>query len=98
MWAFDASGSTSYWQGSWNNESAIMTWKYVDFGVGITGKIVDQFTNKGMWQTTLVMKDKKGNLLLDVHTKRQTKGRLTNSMHSDSKKSPLIRRFAFCCW
>ena len=60
-----ASGKSSYWVGSWNEESTSMTWKLVDFGSGFTGKIVEQFTGEGKGITSIVMKDVHGNFLLD---------------------------------
>ena len=77
-WSFDTNDGHSFWIGSWNEESASMTWELVNFGVGITGMIVDRFTSEGKYQTTLVMKDSEGNFLLDIRTehtrtKKQTK-------------------------
>jgi len=55
-----------------------MAWKYVDFGVGIKGKIVDHFTGDGKWHQTVILEDKKENVLLDIQvehrrTEQQTK-------------------------
>ena len=65
MWIIHASGDASYWVGSWNDESMNMTWKYVDFGSGITGTMVDHVTSEGKGLTSLVLKDVHENLLLD---------------------------------
>lgn len=65
MWNIHASGDSSYWVGSWNEESKTMAWKYVDFGSGFTGKIVDQFTGEGKGITSVVMEDVHGKVLLD---------------------------------
>ena len=69
MWSFQSSGDSSYWTGNWKKNSKTITWEYVDFGIGAVGNIVDHFTAQKEWVSSLVMKDKKGNLLLDVETK-----------------------------
>jgi hypothetical protein len=56
--------------GSWNKKSKTMTWESVDFGEGITGKIVDRFTGDGKWHQTIILKDKKNNVLLDSQVER----------------------------
>jgi len=77
MWTFGPDNS-GYYVGSWDKESRTMTWRYVDFGVGITGKILDHFPNDGKWVQTVILKDKIGSVLLDIQvertrTKQQTK-------------------------
>ncbi len=77
-WAFNSDGGHSFWIGSWDEESSTMTWEYVDFGLGITGKIVNRFTSNGKYESTLGMKDSTGNVLLDIRsehtrTKKQAK-------------------------
>ncbi len=67
-WAFASDGGASFWIGSWDEESSTMEWVYIDFGFGITGKIVDRFTSGVKYESTLVMKDSKGNVLLDIRT------------------------------
>ena len=67
-WVFDSDGSHSFWIGSWDEESSTMTWEYVDFGVGIEGRIVDRFINDGKYQSTLILKDRTGNVLLDIQS------------------------------
>ena len=67
-WNFDANGGNSFWIGSWDNKSRTMTWEYVDFGMGVKGKMVDSFIAEGEYQTTTVMEDSSGRLLfLDTH-------------------------------
>ena len=68
MWSLKSSGDSSYWIGNWKKKSRTLTWEYVDFGIGVVGGLVDHFTAEKKWVSTLVMKDKKGNLLLDVQT------------------------------
>ena len=68
MWVFDSEGDVSFWEGVWDEKSATMTWKFVDFGVGIDGKIIDRFAGDGKIESTLLMKDKGGTVLLDVRT------------------------------
>ena len=45
-----------------------MRWAYVDFGLGIKGRIVNRFLSQGKYESTLVMKDSKGNVLLDIQS------------------------------
>jgi hypothetical protein len=70
-WTFTSDGGTSFWIGSWDEESSTMEWGYIDFGLGITGKIVDRFTSGVKYESTLVMKDGKGNVLLDIQTEHR---------------------------
>ena len=67
-WVFDSDGSHSFWIGNWDEESSTMTWEYVDFGAGIEGRIVDRFINDGKYQSTLILKDRTGNVLLDIQS------------------------------
>ena len=67
-WTFNSDGSHSFWIGGWDEESSTMTWKYVDFGGGIEGKIVDRFISDGKYQSTLILKDRTGNVLLDIQS------------------------------
>ena len=67
-WTFDSDGSTSFWIGDWDEESSTMTWKYVDFGGGLEGKIVDRFISDGKYQSTVILKDRAGTLLLDIRS------------------------------
>jgi hypothetical protein len=67
-WTFTSDGGTSFWIGSWDEKFSTMEWVYIDFGIGITGKIVDRFTSGVKYESTLVMKDGKGNVLLDIRT------------------------------
>ena len=63
-WSFDSEGGHSFWVGAWDEKTGTMTWKYMDFGSGIEGKIVNRFSGEGKYETMLVMKDNMGNLLL----------------------------------
>ncbi|WP_455379944.1 hypothetical protein [Acidihalobacter prosperus] len=65
LWNIPASGDASYWVGSWDEESKTMTWKYVDFGSGFTGKMMDRLTGEGKGITLIFMEDVHGNVLLD---------------------------------
>ena len=67
-WVFDSDGSHSFWIGNWDEESSTMTWEYVDFGARIEGKLVDRFINDGKYQSTLILKDRTGNVLLDIQS------------------------------
>ena len=67
-WTFDSDGSASFWIGDWDEESSTMTWKYVDFGVGLEGKIVDRFISDSKYQSSVILKDRAGTLLLDIRS------------------------------
>ena len=67
-WVFDSDGGHSFWVGAWDGESEAMTWKYMDFGQGIRGNIVNRFSGDAKYETTLIMKDSQGNLLLDIRS------------------------------
>ena len=67
-WTFNSDGSHSFWMGDWDEETSTMTWKYVDFGIGIEGKIVDRFTSDGKYESTVMMKDRAGTVLLDIRS------------------------------
>ena len=67
-WVFSSDGSNSFWIGAWDAESSTMTWEYVDFGAGLKGKIVDRFFGGGRYESSLFMKDSRGNVLLDVRS------------------------------
>lgn len=73
-WAFDSEGNSSFWVGAWDENSATMTWKYVDFGLGIEGEIVNRFTGDDKYETTLVLKDSRGNVLLDIRSRHSRIG------------------------
>ncbi len=68
-WAFDSTGGQSFWVGTWDETSETMTWKYMDFGLGMEGKIVNRFTGADRYETTLVLKDSQGNVLLNIRSK-----------------------------
>ncbi len=65
MWSIHASDNSSYWVGSWDEDSKAMTWKFVDFGSGFTGKMVTQITGEGKGETSLIMQDVHGKALFD---------------------------------
>ncbi len=67
-WTFNSDGSHSFWIGNWDEEASTMTWKYVDFGAGIEGKIVDRFTSDGKYESTVILKDRAGTVLLDIRS------------------------------
>ena len=69
MWSIQSSGESSYWIGNWKKKSKTLTWEYVDFGTGVAGELVEHFTAEKERSSTLVMKDKKGKLLLDIKVK-----------------------------
>lgn len=67
-WTFNSDGSHSFWIGEWDEATLTMTWKYVDFGAGIEGKIVDRFISGGKYESTVILKDRAGALLLDIRS------------------------------
>lgn len=67
-WTFNSDGSHSFWIGDWDEETLTMTWKYVDFGAGIEGKIVDRFTSDSKYESTVILKDRAGAVLLDIRS------------------------------
>lgn len=69
LWTFNPD-SSGYYVGNWNERSKTMTWDYVDFGSGITGKIVDHFDGNGKWHQTVILKDEEKNILLDIQVER----------------------------
>ena len=69
-WTFNSDGSHSFWIGDWDEESSTMTWEYVDFGVGIKGKIVDRFISDGKYESTVILKDRAGTVLLDIQSEQ----------------------------
>ena len=77
-WVFDSNGGHSFWVGAWDEASSTMTWEYVDFGIGLKGKIVNRFIGDGKYESTLVLKDSTGNVLLDIqseHTRMEKQAR-----------------------
>jgi len=67
-WVFSSDGSNSFWIGAWDAESATMTWEYVDFGAGLKGEIVDRFISDARYESTVLLKDSTGKVLLDVRS------------------------------
>ncbi len=67
-WVFSSDGSNSFWIGGWDAESSTMTWEYIDFGAGLKGSIVDRFISDGKYESTVLMKDSTGKVLLDVRS------------------------------
>ena len=77
-WTFDSDGGHSFWIGAWDEASSTMTWEYVDFGFGLKGKMVDRFISDGKYESTLLLKDSTGNVLLDIqseHTRTKEQSR-----------------------
>lgn len=74
-WTFDSDGSHSFWIGEWDEATLTMTWKYVDFGAGIEGKIVERFTSDGKYESTVMMKDRAGAVLLDIRAEHARTGK-----------------------
>lgn len=71
-WVFSSDGTNSFWVGAWDGRSSTMTWEYVDLGAGLKGRIVDRFVGDGKYESTVLMKDSAGKVLLDVRS-RQTR-------------------------
>ncbi len=67
-WVFDSDGGHSFWVGAWEGKTETMRWKYIDFGLGIRGNIVNRFSGDAKYESTLILKDSQGNLLLDIRS------------------------------
>ena len=65
-WIFQSDGTQSFWQGRWDSAASTMRWQYVDFGVGVAGTIEDRFISADRYESTVVMTDGAGNVLLDI--------------------------------
>jgi hypothetical protein len=65
-WSFDSNGITGNWMGIWNEESETMTWSF-DIGV-IKGTMVDRFLAAERYDTTVIIEDRQGKVLLNIHT------------------------------
>ena len=69
-WEFKSDGSNTFWTGKWNQNKKIMTWNYVDFiNTEIRGEIIEAFNSDNTINVNVVMKDKKGNNLLQISSK-----------------------------
>ncbi len=69
-WEFKNDGSNTFWTGKWNQNKKIMTWNYVDFiNTEIRGEIIEAFNSDNTINVNVVMKDKKGNNLLQISSK-----------------------------
>ena len=67
-WVFSSDGTNSFWTGGWDAEASAMTWEYIDFGAGLKGSIVDRFISDRKYESTVLMKDSTGKVLLDVRS------------------------------
>ena len=68
-WTFNSKGESSFWSGSWNQKTKKMTWK-LEFVEGVLkGKMEDHFLKPGKYETTLVLEDMRGTVLVDVHVR-----------------------------
>jgi len=69
-WEFKSDGGTNFWIGKWNQSKETMTWNYVDFtNTKIRGEIIETFSSDNTINVNVVMKDKKGNILLQISSK-----------------------------
>jgi hypothetical protein len=69
-WEFKSDGGTNLWIGKWNQSKETMTWNYVDFtNSEIRGEINETFSSHNTINVNVVMKDKKGNILLRISSK-----------------------------
>lgn len=63
-WNFDSYGHVSYWTGTWDEATSTMIWQMQLSP--LKGLIVDRFVGTDKYTTTVIIKDVKGNVLLDV--------------------------------
>ena len=69
-WEFKSDGGTNFWIGKWNQSKETMTWTYVDFtNAEIRGEIIETFSSNNTINVKVVLKDKKGNNLLQISSK-----------------------------
>ena len=69
-WEFKSDGGTNFWIGKWNQSKETMTWNYIDFtNTEISGEIIETFSSVNTININVVMKDKKGNILLQISSK-----------------------------
>jgi hypothetical protein len=69
-WEFKSDGGTNFWIGKWNQRKETMTWNYVDFtNAEIRGEIIETFSTNNTLNVNVVMKDIKGNNLLQISLK-----------------------------
>ena len=69
-WEFKSDGSNSFWTGKWNQSKKTMTWNYVDFTNNETrGEIIEAFSSDNTIHVNVVIKDKKGDNLLQITSK-----------------------------
>ncbi len=68
-WTFNSKGENSYWSGRWNQKTKEMTWK-LEFVEGfLKGTMVDHFLTPDEYETTIVIEDMRGNVLVDGHVR-----------------------------
>ena len=68
-WTFNSKGESSFWSGSWNHKTKKMTWKLEFVEEFLKGTMEDHFLTPGKYETTLVLEDMRGNVLVDVHVR-----------------------------
>ena len=71
-WEFNSDGNNNFWIGKWNKNNNTMKWDYIDFsGNGIIGEIIERFESDNKIKTKVTMKDKSGNILLNINSKKE---------------------------
>lgn len=75
LYSFASSdGKFSFWKGKWNKKLKTMTW-VIQAGGYIEGSWVESFEDVDTIKTTVLLKDARGTVLLDVETRQE---RVTN--------------------
>ena len=64
LWGFSSDGNTNFWVGTWDEKSKTMTWK-LNYGA-IRGTMINRFLGPDKFETTVVVTDAKGRLLLEA--------------------------------
>jgi hypothetical protein len=71
-WEFKEDGTTSFWIGEWSKSKNTMTWEFIDTSnTGITGQIIEKFKSEEKFKSNALLKDSKGNILLDIESLNQ---------------------------
>ena len=68
-WSFDNKGATSEWSGTWDAENKSMTWKPSDGTLHTV--VTDRFVSGDERQVTIVIRDKHGELLMDLESEHR---------------------------
>ena len=67
-----------------------MKWNYIDFsGNGISGEIIERFESDNKIKTKITMKDKSGNILLNINSKKEKIEKTSKKKNKKDYKSKI---------